>query len=164
MDAETTSKFGSGLFLLVQVVLLLDFVHRWNDTWVGYGEQFWLVLVIIIFLLYLFFVIICKPLIVLSRFHFCIFFNQFSCLYFTFWTLQVYCSICCFTCLLCGNIFLLGTSLPFLYSIWTWLWAQHLLYCYDPDSSFCFCNSGSASSSKFLISQPVIIAKYFQFD
>lgn len=56
MDAETTSKFGSGLFLLVQVVLLLDFVHRWNDTWVGYGEQFWLVLAIIIFLLYLFFV------------------------------------------------------------------------------------------------------------
>lgn len=40
---ETTSKFGSGLFLLVQVILLLDFVHRWNDTWVGYDEQFWLV-------------------------------------------------------------------------------------------------------------------------
>ncbi|KAF7845560.1 putative serine incorporator [Senna tora] len=39
---ETTSKFGSGLFLLVQVVLLLDFVHRWNDTWVGYDDQFWL--------------------------------------------------------------------------------------------------------------------------
>ncbi|CAH1419043.1 unnamed protein product [Lactuca virosa] len=38
---ESTSKFGSGLFLLVQVVLLLDFVHSWNDTWVGYDEQFW---------------------------------------------------------------------------------------------------------------------------
>lgn len=38
---ETISKFGSGLFLLVQVVLLLDFVHRWNDKWVGYDEQFW---------------------------------------------------------------------------------------------------------------------------
>jgi len=38
------SKFGSGMFLLVQVVLLLDFVHRWNDTWVGYDEQFWSVL------------------------------------------------------------------------------------------------------------------------
>lgn len=41
--AETISKFGSGLFLLVQVVLLLDFVHRWNNKWVGYDEQFWLV-------------------------------------------------------------------------------------------------------------------------
>ncbi|KAF4399060.1 hypothetical protein G4B88_023654 [Cannabis sativa] len=38
---ETISKFGSGLFILVQVVLLLDFVHRWNDTWVGYDERFW---------------------------------------------------------------------------------------------------------------------------
>lgn len=43
MSAESISKFGSGLFLLVQVVLLLDFVHRWNDTWVGYDEQFWFV-------------------------------------------------------------------------------------------------------------------------
>ena len=41
--AESMSKFGSGLFLLVQVVLLLDFVHRWNETWVGYDEQFWFV-------------------------------------------------------------------------------------------------------------------------
>ncbi|XP_077214443.1 uncharacterized protein LOC143849331 isoform X2 [Tasmannia lanceolata] len=38
---ETISKFGSGLFLLVQVVLLLDFVHGWNDAWVGKDEQFW---------------------------------------------------------------------------------------------------------------------------
>lgn len=42
-NSETISKFGSGLFLLVQVVLLLDFVHGWNDKWVGYDEQFWLV-------------------------------------------------------------------------------------------------------------------------
>ena len=42
--AETISKFGSGMFLLVQVMLLLDFVHGWNDKWVGYDEQFWLVL------------------------------------------------------------------------------------------------------------------------
>lgn len=41
---ETISKFGSGLFLLVQVVLLLDFVHGWNDKWAGFDEQFWLVL------------------------------------------------------------------------------------------------------------------------
>nr|CAN80335.1 hypothetical protein VITISV_009414 [Vitis vinifera] len=45
---ETTSKFGSGLFLLVQVVLLLDFVHRWNDTWVGYGEQFWYIALFVV--------------------------------------------------------------------------------------------------------------------
>ena len=41
--SESMSKFGAGFFLLVQVVLLLDFVHGWNDTWVGYDEQFWLV-------------------------------------------------------------------------------------------------------------------------
>lgn len=41
LNAEATSKFGSGLFLLVQVVLLLDFVHGWNEKWVGYDEQFW---------------------------------------------------------------------------------------------------------------------------
>ena len=46
--AESISKFGSGLFLLVQVVLLLDFVHGWNDKWVGFDEQFWLVLVFVI--------------------------------------------------------------------------------------------------------------------
>ncbi|XP_034921289.1 uncharacterized protein [Populus alba] len=38
---ESISKFGSGLFLLVQVVLLLDFIHGWNDKWVGYDKQFW---------------------------------------------------------------------------------------------------------------------------
>ncbi|KAM0849123.1 hypothetical protein ACQ4PT_053924 [Festuca glaucescens] len=38
---ESISKFGSGLFLLVQVVLLLDFVHGWNENWVAKDEQFW---------------------------------------------------------------------------------------------------------------------------
>jgi serine incorporator 1/3 len=41
--AESISKFGSGLFLLVQVILLLDFVHGWNENWVAKDEQFWLV-------------------------------------------------------------------------------------------------------------------------
>ncbi|KAF9589321.1 hypothetical protein IFM89_022648 [Coptis chinensis] len=41
--AESAWKFGSGMFLLVQVVLLLDFVHGWNDSWVKKDEQFWLV-------------------------------------------------------------------------------------------------------------------------
>ncbi|KVH98088.1 TMS membrane protein/tumor differentially expressed protein [Cynara cardunculus var. scolymus] len=45
---ESTSKFGSGLFLLVQVVLLLDFVHSWNDKWVGYDEQFWYAALLIV--------------------------------------------------------------------------------------------------------------------
>ncbi|KAK8675743.1 hypothetical protein V6N13_033807 [Hibiscus sabdariffa] len=45
---ETLSKFGSGLFLLVQVVLLLDFVHGWNDKWVGYDEQFWYVALFVV--------------------------------------------------------------------------------------------------------------------
>uniref|UniRef100_A0A6N2LYX6 Uncharacterized protein n=1 Tax=Salix viminalis TaxID=40686 RepID=A0A6N2LYX6_SALVM len=30
---EILSKFGAGLFLLVQVVILLDFTHTWNDAW-----------------------------------------------------------------------------------------------------------------------------------
>ena len=45
---ETISKFGSRLFLLVQVVLLLDFVHRWKDTWVGYGKQFWYIALFVV--------------------------------------------------------------------------------------------------------------------
>jgi len=45
---ETMSKFGSGLFLLVQVMLLLDFVHGWNDKWVGYDEQFWYVALFVV--------------------------------------------------------------------------------------------------------------------
>ncbi|PPS14491.1 hypothetical protein GOBAR_AA06091 [Gossypium barbadense] len=45
---ETISNFGSGLFLLIQVVLLLDFVHGWNDKWVGYDEQFWYVALFIV--------------------------------------------------------------------------------------------------------------------
>ncbi|KAK9933494.1 hypothetical protein M0R45_020691 [Rubus argutus] len=35
------SKFGAGLFLLVQVLILLDFTHSWNDAWVEKDEQKW---------------------------------------------------------------------------------------------------------------------------
>ncbi|XP_042498739.1 probable serine incorporator [Macadamia integrifolia] len=45
---ETISKFGSGLFLLVQVVLLLDFVHAWNDKWVRKDEQFWYIALFVV--------------------------------------------------------------------------------------------------------------------
>ncbi|KAL1559004.1 putative serine incorporator [Salvia divinorum] len=48
---EETSKFGSGLFLLVQVVLLLDFVHGWNEKWVGYDEKFWYMALLVISLI-----------------------------------------------------------------------------------------------------------------
>nr|CAD1829238.1 unnamed protein product [Ananas comosus var. bracteatus] len=45
---ETMSKFGSGLFLLVQVILLLDFVHTWNDAWVEKDEQKWYIALLVI--------------------------------------------------------------------------------------------------------------------
>ncbi|XP_075503614.1 uncharacterized protein LOC142540981 [Primulina tabacum] len=45
---ESSSKFGSGLFLLVQVVLLPDFIHGWNEKWVGYNEQFWYMALLVI--------------------------------------------------------------------------------------------------------------------
>ncbi|KAI4317742.1 hypothetical protein L6164_025588 [Bauhinia variegata] len=35
------SKFGAGLFMLVQVMILLDFTHSWNDSWVEKDEQKW---------------------------------------------------------------------------------------------------------------------------
>ncbi|KAH7426563.1 hypothetical protein KP509_10G006400 [Ceratopteris richardii] len=35
------SIVGSGLFLLVQVIILLDFTHNWNAAWVAKDEQFW---------------------------------------------------------------------------------------------------------------------------
>ncbi|CAN1129494.1 Serine incorporator 3 [Linum perenne] len=42
------SKFGAGLFLLVQVIMLLDFTHRWNDAWVEKDEQKWYVALLVI--------------------------------------------------------------------------------------------------------------------
>ncbi|CAJ1962377.1 unnamed protein product [Sphenostylis stenocarpa] len=35
------AKFGAGLFLLIQVIILLDFTHSWNDAWVEKDEQKW---------------------------------------------------------------------------------------------------------------------------
>uniref|UniRef100_A0A7C8YDR7 Serine incorporator n=1 Tax=Opuntia streptacantha TaxID=393608 RepID=A0A7C8YDR7_OPUST len=42
------SKFGAGLFLLVQVVMLLDFTYTWNDAWVAKDEQKWYVALLVI--------------------------------------------------------------------------------------------------------------------
>ena len=41
IPAGILSKFGAGLFLLVQVIILLDFTHTWNDAWVEKDEQKW---------------------------------------------------------------------------------------------------------------------------
>eukprot|EP00252_Welwitschia_mirabilis_P015271 TRINITY_DN33555_c0_g1_i1.p1 TRINITY_DN33555_c0_g1~~TRINITY_DN33555_c0_g1_i1.p1 ORF type:complete len:417 (-),score=61.18 TRINITY_DN33555_c0_g1_i1:267-1517(-) len=45
---ETSSKFGSALFLLIQVVLLLDFTHAWNAAWVSKDEQFWYIALFVV--------------------------------------------------------------------------------------------------------------------
>ncbi|XP_054804504.1 uncharacterized protein LOC129307673 [Prosopis cineraria] len=42
------SKFGAGLFLLVQVLILLDFVHSWNDAWVEKDERKWYVALLVV--------------------------------------------------------------------------------------------------------------------
>lgn len=41
--AGVLSKFGAGLFLLVQVIILLDATHTWNDALVAKDERKWLV-------------------------------------------------------------------------------------------------------------------------
>lgn len=139
--AETISKFGSGMFLLVQVMLLLDFVHGWNDKWVGFDEQFWLVLG------FDFFVILVMSFSLFDKLslYFWMSFSVFTCVF-----IQVRCSICCFTSLLCGNICIFGCSLSPLHTIWTRLWPQRLFHYHDPDSRICFCHSGFASCSKFI--------------
>ncbi|XP_039071141.1 probable serine incorporator isoform X2 [Hibiscus syriacus] len=44
----TLSKFGAGLFLLVQVIILLDFTHTWNDAWVEKDEQKWYIALLVV--------------------------------------------------------------------------------------------------------------------
>ena len=34
-----TARVGSGFFLVIQMVILLDFVQSWNDSWVESGEE-----------------------------------------------------------------------------------------------------------------------------
>jgi hypothetical protein len=33
------ARIGSGLFLVIQMVILLDFTQSWNDAWVANGEE-----------------------------------------------------------------------------------------------------------------------------
>ncbi|XP_016485904.2 uncharacterized protein LOC107806293 [Nicotiana tabacum] len=42
------SKFGAGLFLLIQVIILLDATHSWNDSWVAKDEQKWYIALLVI--------------------------------------------------------------------------------------------------------------------
>jgi hypothetical protein len=42
------SKFGAGLFLLVQVIMLLDATHSWNDSWVAKDERKWYIALLVI--------------------------------------------------------------------------------------------------------------------
>lgn len=35
------SRFGSGFFLVIQMTLLLDFTHAWNDSWVSKEHYGW---------------------------------------------------------------------------------------------------------------------------
>ncbi|GMN46583.1 hypothetical protein TIFTF001_015763 [Ficus carica] len=44
----TLSKFGAGLFLLVQVIILLDFTHSWNDAWIEKDEQKWYIALLVV--------------------------------------------------------------------------------------------------------------------
>ncbi|XP_012858348.1 PREDICTED: serine incorporator 3 [Erythranthe guttata] len=42
------SKFGAGLFLLVQVLMLLDATHSWNDSWVAKDDQKWYIALLVV--------------------------------------------------------------------------------------------------------------------
>ncbi|XP_061347885.1 uncharacterized protein LOC133293347 isoform X3 [Gastrolobium bilobum] len=42
------SKFGAGLFLLIQVLILLDFTHSWNDAWAEKDEQKWYIALLVV--------------------------------------------------------------------------------------------------------------------
>lgn len=42
------SKFGAGFFLLVQVIILLDATHSWNDSWVAKDEQKWYIALLVV--------------------------------------------------------------------------------------------------------------------
>ncbi|KAK3016188.1 hypothetical protein RJ639_007028 [Escallonia herrerae] len=50
---ETLSKFGAGFFLLVQVIILLDATHSWNDAWVAKDEQKYVALLVVSITCYL---------------------------------------------------------------------------------------------------------------
>lgn len=40
--AEWAARFGSGVFLVIQMVILLDFTAAWNSSWVQKESEAWL--------------------------------------------------------------------------------------------------------------------------
>lgn len=39
MRVGWAARFGSALFLVIQMIILLDFTQSWNDAWVANGEE-----------------------------------------------------------------------------------------------------------------------------
>lgn len=113
------SKFGAGLFLLIQVIILLDATHSWNDSWVAKDEQKWLV-------------------------QFLILFNNFILgPFLIFKSLTFFVQVYCFACDLCGmlycNICFFWNLIYVVQSFWTWLWTERVLHCNDHDPCICIC-------------------------
>lgn len=84
------------------------------------------------------------------------FLNVISYLYGSSWpvyceslSIKVRCSVRRVTHLLRGNLVLLGSSFPLVYTIRTRLWAQQLFHCDDPYFCISFCNSGSTPSGEY---------------
>lgn len=130
--AGVLSIFGAGLFLLVQVVLLLDFTHSWNDSWVEKDEQKWSVQVLLA----------AFPKITIPF---------LPHLLFGFWLTnfgQVCCSPCGINWLLPWNIHFFGTSVYLVQSLRPWLWPQCLLPSHDYDSCICICSNCFAPSGE----------------
>lgn len=127
--AETIAKFGSGLFLLVQVVLLLDFVHGWNESWVAKDEQFWYV----------------------RRIGAAFFFFIVDIYHFANYTflggeiIQVCGIVDNFCYLLHWHFCLFWASVSLVHAIRTRLWTKHLFPRLYSDSCICFCNCGPSS-------------------
>jgi len=45
------ARFGSGLFLIVQMIILLDFAYVWNETWVAKDDDKWYFALLVVTLL-----------------------------------------------------------------------------------------------------------------
>lgn len=39
MHAGWAARFGSAFFLVIQMIILLDFTQSWNNAWVANGEE-----------------------------------------------------------------------------------------------------------------------------
>lgn len=128
--AGTLSKFGAGLFLLVQVIILLDATHSWNDAWVAKDEQKW-------FVQFLYFIDI--PVV------------DSIWLIATFGVFQVLCSTRCISYMLYCSIYNNRCSVYLVQSFWLRLRTQRVLSCDDHDSCACIWCYCIAPSGKWNI-------------